>query len=99
MDTILADPMGINIPKAPAMRYALCEMMGSALTPENADDVLSWANRLPADITFSACREKMSAILTGSRNGSTSSRYLILKPEKSAGLSACPIGNRVNTLK
>jgi hypothetical protein len=57
VDAILADPMGINIPKDPAVRYALCEMMGAALTPENADDILSWANRLPAEFSVLLMRE------------------------------------------
>ncbi|WDP92753.1 MAG: AAA family ATPase [Desulfobacter sp.] len=57
VQTILSDPRGIKIPEDPAVRYALCEMMGAVLTPENAEAILSWAARLPAEFSVLLMRE------------------------------------------
>lgn len=55
--TILSDPLEIYIPEDPAVRYALCEMMGAALTQENAEDILTWAARLPGEFSVLLMRE------------------------------------------
>lgn len=54
---VLADPAGIAIPEDPAVLFALCEMMGAVLDGENADDVLTWALRLPAEFSVLVIRE------------------------------------------
>ena len=54
---ILEDPMGMPIPDNPAVLFALCEMMGRALDNDNAETVLAWASRLPAEFSVLLMRE------------------------------------------
>ena len=54
---ILANPTGVTIPKEPAVLFALCELAGSALDDENADTILAWASRLPAEFSVLLVRE------------------------------------------
>ncbi len=54
---ILSDPQGIEISENPAVRYALCEMMGAALNQDNVDTILTWAARLPVEFSVLLMRE------------------------------------------
>ena len=56
-EDVLADPAGVAIPEDPAVLLALCEMMGMALDEENANDLLTWALRLPAEFSVLVIRE------------------------------------------
>ncbi len=56
-ERVLADPSGIAIPEDPAVLFALCEMMGAAMNKGNADDLLTWALRLPAEFSVLVIRE------------------------------------------
>ncbi len=55
--TILSNPKTVEIPEDPAIRYAMCEMMGAALTPENANTILEWASRLEVEFSVLLMRE------------------------------------------
>lgn len=57
VEDVLCAPQSIEIPQDPAVRYALCEMMGAALTEQNAGAALCWAARLPAEFSVLLMRE------------------------------------------
>ncbi len=54
---IIEDPEGIEIPKDPAVLFALCEMMSHALKEDTADPVMAWASRLPVEFSVLLVRE------------------------------------------
>ena len=57
VEDILENPMGMAIPENPAVLFALCELMGAAMDNDNADTILAWASRLPAEFSVLVMRE------------------------------------------
>lgn len=54
---ILSDPLSIEVPKDPAILFALCELMGHHSQGKNAGSVLAFAARLPAEFSVLLVRE------------------------------------------
>jgi len=48
---ILANPSGIEIPKDPALLFAICEMMSHALDNGNFDGIMAYSSRLPIEFS------------------------------------------------
>jgi hypothetical protein len=54
---ILSDPAAPEIPTDPALLFALCEMTGHAADASNAEAVMAFAGRLPAEFSVLLVRE------------------------------------------
>ena len=54
---ILSAPNALDIPTDPALLFALCEMTGHAAGPGNAEAVMAFAARLPAEFSVLLVRE------------------------------------------
>lgn len=56
IDNILADPAGAEVPRDPAVIYAVCAALSFRATPANFDAVVDYAMRLPREFTVSAIK-------------------------------------------
>ena len=57
---ILAAPQGLEVPEDPAMLFAISEMLGRAMTPENSGQILAFAARLPVEFSVLLVREAVA---------------------------------------
>lgn len=56
IQTILANPLGTPIPNEPSQVHALAAMVGENLNPNNADVLMDFLNRTPAESQVTALR-------------------------------------------
>lgn len=57
IDTILKDPLHAMVPNDPAAQYAVVSALVGRITKDNANKVLQYANRLPADFSMLLVRD------------------------------------------
>lgn len=56
-DAIMLDPAKADIPKAPAMLYAVCGAMAHRATPDNFGRIMQYITRLPAEFSVLFVRD------------------------------------------
>ena len=57
LQDILNDPHGMALPRDPAVLFALSEMLGRAMTMDNAQEIMAFAARLPVEFSVLLVRE------------------------------------------
>lgn len=57
INEIINTPLQAQVPSDPAILYATCEMIGKSVQPETAENIITFANRLPDEFSVLLLRE------------------------------------------